>query len=145
MAAQKFCFVLLNQVFLIQSDLCPGENGKKCCIGFKWNDAHGNCLPCDEGYYGSNCSSKCRFPMYGVNCMSNCNCSAINCHHVYGCVKSEEANVTTTDYLDELTLLSEKEKEPFKTNGVVYSIIGLAAISVLLIILYLCSHLLEKY
>uniref|UniRef100_A0A8W8M830 Uncharacterized protein n=1 Tax=Magallana gigas TaxID=29159 RepID=A0A8W8M830_MAGGI len=47
--------------------------------------------PCDEGYYGSNCSSKCRFPMYGVNCMSNCNCSAINCHHVYGCVKSEEA------------------------------------------------------
>lgn len=55
------------------------------------------------------------------------------------------ANVTTTDYLDELTLLSEKEKEPFKTNGVVYSIIGLAAISVLLIILYLCSHLLEKY
>lgn len=47
-------------------------------------------LACDEGYYGSNCSLKCRFPMYGVNCMSNCNCSAINCHHVYGCVKSEE-------------------------------------------------------
>lgn len=45
---------------------------------------------CDEGYYGSNCSSKCRFPMYGVNCMSNCNCSAIDCHHVYGCIKSEE-------------------------------------------------------
>lgn len=55
------------------------------------------------------------------------------------------ANVTTTDYLDEFVpVISKKEEKSFKINGAVYSIIGLAATSVLLIILYLCTHLLEK-
>lgn len=56
-----------------------------------------------------------------------------------------KANGTLTDDMNGfLTVFSKREEEPFKINGVVYSIMGLAATSVLLIILYLCTHLLEK-
>lgn len=43
-----------------------------------------------------------------------------------------------------MTVISKGKEEPLKINGVVYTIIGLAAISVLLIIVYLCTHMLEK-
>lgn len=43
-----------------------------------------------------------------------------------------------------MTVIRKREEEPLEINGVVYSIIGLVATSVLFIILYLCTHLLEK-
>lgn len=56
-----------------------------------------------------------------------------------------KANDTLTDDMDGfMTVNSRREEEPFKINDVVYSIIGLAATSVLFIILYLCTHILEK-
>lgn len=55
------------------------------------------------------------------------------------------ANLPPTDVLAEVvTVSSRREEEPFRFNGVVYLIFGLAAISVLLIIVYLFTHLAEK-
>lgn len=51
----------------------------------------------------------------------------------------------STSYVTrELEMANKRKKEPFKINGIIYLIIGLAATSVLLIILYLNTHLLEK-
>lgn len=56
-----------------------------------------------------------------------------------------KANGTLPDGMDgSVTVISKREEEPLKINGVVYSIIGLVATSVLFIILYLCTHILEK-
>lgn len=52
------------------------------------------------------------------------------------------------DIADFLTIINKREEKPFndKLNGFVFSIIGLVAASaVLLIIVYICTHLLEKY
>uniref|UniRef100_A0A8W8M824 Uncharacterized protein n=1 Tax=Magallana gigas TaxID=29159 RepID=A0A8W8M824_MAGGI len=134
MTKQLICFVLLVQISLFQSEICLG-----------WNDTQKKCLPCVSGYYGINCSSECSFPLYGMNCMSNCNCSENDCNRVYGCLMSNEANGTLPDGMDgSVTVISKREEEPLEINGVVYSIIGLVATSVLFIILYLCTHILEK-
>uniref|UniRef100_A0A8W8MCS8 Uncharacterized protein n=1 Tax=Magallana gigas TaxID=29159 RepID=A0A8W8MCS8_MAGGI len=132
------------EVSLIKSEICPRENARQCCVGFKWNDTQETCLPCDKGYVGINCSSNCIFPWYGLDCMSNCNCTENNCDHVYGCVISNE-DVTLADDLDEeMTVIGKRETEPLKINVVVYSIIGLVATSVLFIVLYFCTQLMEK-
>lgn len=50
------------------------------------------------------------------------------------------------DIADFLTIINKREEKPFndKLDGFVFSIIGLVVASVLLIILYICTHLLEK-
>lgn len=56
-----------------------------------------------------------------------------------------KANDTLTDDMGGfVTVFSKREEEPLEINGVVYSIAGLVATSVLIIILYLCTHILEK-
>lgn len=56
-----------------------------------------------------------------------------------------KADGTLTDDIDGfVTFISKRKDEPFKINGVVYSIIGLVATSVLFMILYLCTHILDK-
>lgn len=56
-----------------------------------------------------------------------------------------KANGTLTDDMNGFfTVISKREEEPFKIKGVVFSIIGLAETSVLLIILYFGTHILEK-
>lgn len=56
-----------------------------------------------------------------------------------------KVNGTLTDDMDGfVTVISKREEEPLEINGVVYSIIGLVATSVLFIIVYLCTHILEK-
>nr|XP_022294778.1 protein draper-like [Crassostrea virginica] len=41
-----------------------------------------------SGYYGPNCSSKCRYPNYGLACQLSCNCSEDHCHYIMGCRKT---------------------------------------------------------
>lgn len=56
-----------------------------------------------------------------------------------------KANDTLTGDTDGfVTVISKREEQPLKINGVVYSIIGLVTISVMFIILYLCTHILES-
>lgn len=56
-----------------------------------------------------------------------------------------KANGTLADNMDGfVTVISKREEELLEINGVVYSMIGLVATSVLFIILYLCTHILDK-
>lgn len=54
-------------------------------------------------------------------------------------------DVPLADDLDEnMTVIGKRDEEPLKFNVVVNSIIGLVATSVLFIVLYICTHLMEK-
>lgn len=44
-------------------------------------------LECPLGYYDSNCSKACSFPLYGKDCQSQCNCNYRLCDHKLGCTK----------------------------------------------------------
>ncbi|XP_065929625.1 cell death abnormality protein 1 [Magallana gigas] len=46
------------------------------------------CIPCNVGYSGKNCDTKCVFPSFGKDCKSTCNCKEINCDHAEGCKNS---------------------------------------------------------
>lgn len=50
------------------------------------------------------------------------------------------------DIADFPTIISKREEKPYndKLNGFVFSIIGLSAAYVLLIIVYMCTHILDK-
>lgn len=52
--------------------------------------------------------------------------------------------LTTVDAIDLIVTVSYKTEGSFESNAVKYSIIGLAVTSVLLFIIYLYTHLLEK-
>lgn len=52
--------------------------------------------------------------------------------------------LTTVDAINLFVTVSYKTEWSFESNAVKYSIIGLAVMSVLLFIIYLYTHLLEK-
>lgn len=64
---------------------CDGINGTSCCMGFKWDLAQKECLPCAKGYTGLSCEIKCPFPSYGNGCQSKCNCISKDCDPTNGC------------------------------------------------------------
>lgn len=56
-----------------------------------------------------------------------------------------KANGTLTDDMDGyVTVIRKREEESLEINGVAYSIIGLVATTVLFMILFPCTHILEK-
>lgn len=70
-----------------------------------------------------------------------------NVHRIFNIISNTyfKANDTLTDDTDGfVTVISKREEEPLRISGVMYLIIGLVAISVLFIILYLCTHVLEN-
>ena len=43
-------------------------------------------IDCPEGFYGLNCSLKCRYPNYGIDCQKDCSqCGRKLCNFIYGC------------------------------------------------------------
>ncbi|XP_061196049.1 cell death abnormality protein 1-like [Saccostrea echinata] len=40
---------------------------------------------CSDGYIGTYCELKCRFPSYGTDCQKYCRCSEEKCSHITGC------------------------------------------------------------
>lgn len=42
-------------------------------------------LVCPSGYYGPNCSLKCRPPSFGIKCQLECECREQDCDHISGC------------------------------------------------------------
>lgn len=68
-------------------------------------------------------------------------------HRIFNIISNTyfKANDTLTDDTDGfVTVISKREEEPLRISGVMYLIIGLVATSVLFIILYLCTHVLEN-
>nr|XP_034332854.1 multiple epidermal growth factor-like domains protein 10 [Crassostrea gigas] len=44
-----------------------------------------NSQACNDGYTGSNCILRCRYPSYGRRCQQLCNCEEIVCNSTTGC------------------------------------------------------------
>lgn len=42
-------------------------------------------LACKWGYRGTNCETKCPFPLYGEDCQLTCDCIKKDCDHASGC------------------------------------------------------------
>ena len=43
-------------------------------------------IDCPEGFYGLNCSLKCRYPNYGIDCQKDCSqCGQELCNFISGC------------------------------------------------------------
>lgn len=87
----------------------------QCCFGYVWNSIENRCirennhnifllnicfcydssvyiffqcLACEDGYFGQNCSDPCPPPYFGQTCRSKCNCTDDQyCHHVRGCIQ----------------------------------------------------------
>ncbi|XP_052707760.1 multiple epidermal growth factor-like domains protein 10 [Crassostrea angulata] len=83
---------LLNFMFNV-SDLCyVGSGVLQCCFGYVWNRIENRCIPCEDGYFGQNCSDPCPPPNFGQTCRSKCNCTDDQyCHHVRGCIQPHGA------------------------------------------------------
>uniref|UniRef100_A0A8W8M4S3 Uncharacterized protein n=1 Tax=Magallana gigas TaxID=29159 RepID=A0A8W8M4S3_MAGGI len=90
----KFCIVFLilfQPVVPIDSKFCNRINGRlECCTGYKLNPERTNCIPCDRGFLGENCVTKCPYPTYGDSCQSECYCNVTYCDHVSGCTETSE-------------------------------------------------------
>ena len=44
---------------------------------------------CMDGFIGRNCNVQCPLPSYGQGCQLECKCQPSDCHHVFGCRRSE--------------------------------------------------------
>lgn len=40
---------------------------------------------CEDGYFGQDCISPCRYPSFGEKCQYECNCALSKCNHINGC------------------------------------------------------------
>nr|XP_034333987.1 multiple epidermal growth factor-like domains protein 6 [Crassostrea gigas] len=63
-----------------------------CCTGYILNAKTQECDVCPPGEHGTNCSSRCPYPLYGLLCLEYCKCSRDLCDYVSGCSGSTTAN-----------------------------------------------------
>lgn len=45
-----------------------------------------HCSDCPAGYYGNNCTDKCKHPTFGLLCLETCDCPV--CNHIVGCIST---------------------------------------------------------
>lgn len=50
-------------------------------------------LACEDGYLGTNCAFKCRYPTFGKQCQSLCNCDNQNCDYANGCIQPTKSKI----------------------------------------------------
>lgn len=88
-------FVILFQICLVGSlHLCSNKDGTlTCCQGYKFDHAQTRCIPCENGFTGTNCVTKCQYPTYGKGCQSVCDCNATVCDSVNGCINASESKI----------------------------------------------------
>ncbi|XP_056013529.1 scavenger receptor class F member 2-like [Ostrea edulis] len=96
------------------SQLCAGPGGKVCCSGYVWNEAQNTCTQCMPGFYGSNCTIPCPYPVFGWDCQLKCTCSTEDCHHVYGCKRKVSENYSSLQSIEIST-------EPASASSAIYN------------------------
>lgn len=102
-------FTLLQLAVKVSMLICNGINGSHCCHGYKWDLSHKKCIPCEYGFFGINCDSKCRYPTYGQGCQSVCKCDVLNCDYVNGCIQpTTKYIVQTTIHTNNKTVTNEQ-------------------------------------
>ncbi|XP_062621099.1 uncharacterized protein LOC134282708 [Saccostrea cucullata] len=73
------------------------NKGSRCSTNYWYKEDSNECVACNQGYFGNNCTELCPFPFYGVVCVKKCNCSVDDCHYATGCpVLQIETNGTTS-------------------------------------------------
>ncbi|XP_052681608.1 multiple epidermal growth factor-like domains protein 10 [Crassostrea angulata] len=167
------CIYLTQICQYMSTKICNYSNGTTyCCPGYKWNEKLRDCKPCENGFYGKDCNTKCPSNRYGKKCLSECNCTDNKkCHHVFGCTSSTEETIhkavttesltgvaSTTNQFSHDSTTSFYEKD-FSTASIteediqpkelhiepaMIGIIVLVMVSVILMVLILCTYLLEK-
>ncbi|XP_056000371.1 multiple epidermal growth factor-like domains protein 10 isoform X2 [Ostrea edulis] len=55
-----------------------------CCAGTTWDDHQKECVQCDPGFRGINCSELCPRGVFGRRCQSACPQECQYCHHITG-------------------------------------------------------------
>lgn len=65
-------------------------------------------LECLPGYFGTNCSTRCIYPIYGKRCQNTCDCNVTECNHVLGCQGNYSQNGTSTGWYRVQTLIKLK-------------------------------------
>nr|XP_034335161.1 uncharacterized protein LOC117692166 isoform X3 [Crassostrea gigas] len=85
-----------------KQDICEND-----CV---WSPQNNECIDCQIGYYGINCSSPCRYPNYGSGCQQECSlCGKETCNSAFGCpttgtTTSIEENQSKGDQRDTIKL-----------------------------------------
>uniref|UniRef100_A0A8W8M017 Uncharacterized protein n=1 Tax=Magallana gigas TaxID=29159 RepID=A0A8W8M017_MAGGI len=62
------------------------------------------CRDCPAGYYGNNCTDKCKHPTFGLLCLETCDCPV--CNHIVGCIST----VVNKDFFPENKTTKRPEK-----------------------------------
>lgn len=169
----KFSTVFVTLINILPSvfcNICGRVVGGNiiCCVGYRWDNTRMECLPCAVGFKGNNCDAKCTFPTYGQDCQMVCPCSEKDCDFVNGCSRSLEVSSVSYNFtsIDVKTAIFHKNAKNTKgldddytnfkkcnftqtkrneSDDLIHAIIGLAIVAVLIIVIYLYTHLLEKY
>lgn len=151
------------------------DGGILCCIGYKWNNTSKECIPCTKGYTGNSCDTKCTFPSYGHDCQMTCDCQKEDCNFISGCSQSldvssvsynyKSVDAATKSFTGNITNSKDNFKTAFsvnddnanykqcnstatksnKSNSLMHATIGLAIVAILIIFIYIYTHLLKRY
>nr|XP_022291182.1 cell death abnormality protein 1-like isoform X2 [Crassostrea virginica] len=85
---QVFFLLLWNYSIFCEALNCKIHPKETCLIGVdcEWSSKEKRCKDCPEGFYGLNCSLKCRYPNYGIDCQKDCSqCGQELCNFISGC------------------------------------------------------------
>ncbi|XP_078318065.1 uncharacterized protein LOC111104459 [Crassostrea virginica] len=69
------------------------DDGMICPDEYVWNQMQNKCTSCMDGFIGRNCKVQCPPPSYGKKCQLECKCQPTDCHHAFGCRRSESGCV----------------------------------------------------
>eukprot|EP00105_Crassostrea_gigas_P041191 XP_019925339.1 PREDICTED: uncharacterized protein LOC105334378 [Crassostrea gigas] len=110
-------------VVLFETDIChcrkcEGGNNTFCCSGHIWNAELKSCTPCNIGYHGQHCESRCPYPLFGKHCQMVCMCNENDCHHAHGCYNTnqERNGLYTVDILRKIILVNNDKRTKKKTH-----------------------------
>ncbi|XP_056000396.1 N-acetylglucosamine-1-phosphodiester alpha-N-acetylglucosaminidase-like [Ostrea edulis] len=94
-------------------------NGKSnCCGNTIWDDQKKECVQCDPGFAGINCSDHCPRGVFGRQCESVCPQECQKCHHITGeCLTDQNASMSSTKLVDSTTL-EMMEVADINTTGI---------------------------
>eukprot|EP00105_Crassostrea_gigas_P045994 XP_019930142.1 PREDICTED: uncharacterized protein LOC109621016 [Crassostrea gigas] len=81
---------------------CNKVSSNPCCVDQYLNEVNNSCIECSYGTFGINCKQSCPSGYYGRLCRSFCECNATECHHVTGCITTDDSSYGTTSITTDL-------------------------------------------